>query len=93
MSNYKKGARNEYRAMRILESAGYVCSRAAGSHGAFDVVGWNRSGFVLVQVKSNCWPSPAEMELLQSTPTPANAQKLVYRFNDRQKMPIVKEVA
>lgn len=90
--NYKKGARNEYRTMRLLEGAGFTAVRAAGSHGPFDVLGWNASGFILVQVKTNGWPTPAEREKLASISVPPNAQKLVHRWNDRASQPLVQEI-
>ncbi len=37
-----KGTRAELRAMRILEAAGYVCTRASASLGLFDIVAIGR---------------------------------------------------
>jgi hypothetical protein len=34
----RKGTRAEHRAIRILEAAGYICTRAGGSLGLFDVL-------------------------------------------------------
>jgi hypothetical protein len=34
----RKGMRAEHRAIRILEAAGYFCTRAGGSLGLFDVL-------------------------------------------------------
>jgi hypothetical protein len=41
-----KGTRNKHRSIRILEAAGYACTRAAASLGAWDIVGVG-SNFVL----------------------------------------------
>ena len=90
--HYRKGARNEYRSMRLLEALGYQCVRAAGSHGPFDLVAFNASGLLLVQVKSNEWATPAECESMSLVPVPANATKLVHRWDDRVKLPQVKEI-
>ena len=40
----RKGSRNEHKAMRILEAAGYHTTRAAGSFGLFDIVAINAQG-------------------------------------------------
>ena len=91
-NNYKKGRHNEYRTMRLLEASGFVCRRAAGSHSPFDVVAINSVGILLVQGKTNEWPSPAALETISLVPVPQNASKLVHRWNNRVTMPLVKEV-
>lgn len=87
-----KGARNERRSMAILEAAGYRCTRAAGSLGAWDVIGIGRTDIVLCQVKTRDWPSTVEMEALRDFQAPPNARKIVHRWRDRQRLPDVKEV-
>ena len=37
MNSKAKGSRNEHRSMALLEAAGYRCTRAAASLGAWDV--------------------------------------------------------
>lgn len=91
-TSYKKGRNNEYRTMRLLEASGYSTSRAAGSHGAFDVLGWDAIGFIFVQVKSGAWPSPAERETLKLATVPPNAKKLVHRWDYRAEQPKVMEL-
>ena len=49
--NYKKGAAAEYYMKRVLESVGYVVTRAAGSHGTFDLVALGKADVVAVQSK------------------------------------------
>ncbi len=39
--------------MALLEAAGYLCTRAAASLGAWDVIGIGPTDIVLLQVKSN----------------------------------------
>lgn len=87
-----KGARNERRSMAILEAAGYRCTRAAGSLGAWDVIGIGRTDIVLCQVKTRDWPSTVEMEALRDFQAPPNARKIIHRWRDRQRLPDVKEV-
>jgi hypothetical protein len=62
MNTKAKGRRNEYRSMRILESAGYACTREVASLGVFDVIGIESADCICLQVKTRDWP--AEMETL-----------------------------
>jgi hypothetical protein len=39
MNAKAKGTRNEHRSIGMLEAAGYQCTRAAGSLGAWDIIG------------------------------------------------------
>jgi len=87
-----KGTRNEHRTMRLLEAAGYCCTRAAASLGAWDVIGVGSTDVVLVQCKTRDWPSLAEMETLRSFPAPVNCRKLVHRYRDGVRLPDVREV-
>jgi hypothetical protein len=93
MNAKAKGTRNEHRSIALLEAAGYYCTRAAASLGAWDIIGIGSTDVVLVQVKTRDWPGCAEMETLKLFPAPANARKLVHRWRHRQRMPDVKEVA
>ena len=92
MNAKAKGTRNEHRSIRLLEAAGYACTRAAASLGAFDVIGVGTKDVVLVQVKTRDWPGAVEMETLRDFPIPPNARKLVHRWRDRERLPDVKEV-
>jgi hypothetical protein len=92
MNAKRKGTRREHQTRALLEAAGYVCVRAAGSHGAFDLVGFSTTGVVLVQVKANGWPGRAEMETLRAFPAPLNARKEVHRWRDGQRAPDVRIV-
>ena len=87
-----KGTRNEYRSIALLEAYGYRCTRSAGSLGAWDIVAIGLTDTVLVQCKTNRWPSPVEMAAMKLFPVPANCRKLVHRWDDRKRMPLVKEL-
>jgi hypothetical protein len=87
-----KGSRNERRTRDLLETAGYQCTKAGGSLGAWDVIGIGSNDFVLVQVKSNDWPGSTEMETLRNFTVPPNTKRLVHRWRDRQRMPDVREL-
>jgi Holliday junction resolvase len=92
MNAKRKGARNEYKSIRLLEAAGYNCTRAAASLGVFDVIGVSATDIVLVQSKSNDWPSSVEMEAIKNFKAPPNARKLIHRWRDRASLPDVREV-
>ena len=61
MNAKRKGNKREHRTRRLLEEQGYNCTRAAASLGAFDEVAVSPAAVLLVQVKSNRWPSAAEL--------------------------------
>ena len=78
MNSAGKGARNERRSVALLEASGYNCTRSAASKGTWDVVGVSSTDVVLVQCKSNRWPSAIELEAMKEFPAPQNAKKLVH---------------
>lgn len=92
MNAKKKGTRNEHRSRRLLETAGYRVTRAAGSLGCWDLIGISATDCVLVQVKSNDWPGTAEREQLHDFPAPPLCKKLLHRWRDRQRLPDVREL-
>jgi hypothetical protein len=89
----RKGTQREHRSIALLEAAGYCCTRAAASLGAWDIIGIGSTDVVLVQVKSRDWPGSAEMDTLRYCPCPAFCRKLVHRWRDRQRLPDVKELS
>jgi len=84
-----KGNRQEHRAMRILEAAGYACTRAAASLGVFDIVAISGQGIRLIQVKSNRPPCPAEREAIGLFKAPPGASKEIWIFRDRKRTPSI----
>lgn len=92
MNTKAKGNRQEYRSMRVLEAAGYAVTRSAASLGAWDIIGVSSADVVLLQVKSNRWPCPAEMETLRGFVCPPNCRKLVHRWVDGKSLPDVREL-
>jgi Holliday junction resolvase len=79
MNAKRKGTRNEHKSRRLLKTAGYAVTRAAGSLGAWDLVGIGPTEVVLLQVKSNRSPTPAEREALALAGPVA---KLLGQFSD-----------
>ena len=78
--------------MKLLESMGYACTRAAASLGVWDIVAIGAIDILLVQVKSNSWPDAVEMEGMKMFRAPSNARKLVHRWRDRVRLPDVREI-
>lgn len=92
MNAKAKGTRNERRSIRLLEAAGYACTRSGASLGVFDIIGVGSTDVVLVQVKTRDWPGTVEMEAISLFPAPPNARKLIHRWRDRRRTPDVREV-
>lgn len=88
----RKGSRNEHRSMKLLDAAGYQCTRAAASLGAWDIIGIGSTDVVLVQVKTRDWPGTSEMETLRKFHCPAICRKIVHRWRDRQRRPDTREL-
>jgi len=76
----------------LLEASGYHCTRSAGSLGTWDIVAIGSRDTVLVQCKTNRWPSSGEMEAMKLFTVPANCRRLVHRWDDRKRIPLVKEL-
>ena len=52
MNAKRKGTRNEHRSIKVLEPAGYRCTRSAASLGDWDIIGTGSHDVVLCQVKT-----------------------------------------
>lgn len=79
--------------MRLLEAAGYTAFRMAGSHSPVDVIGVDRLGLRLIQVKSGrANVTPQEREALQLLSRPANSTVEVWRWKDRVREPLIERV-
>jgi Holliday junction resolvase len=90
----RKGSRAELKAIRILEAAGYVCTKAGGSLGLFDVVAVGRLDVRLLQVKSGgAYASAVEREQLELLPVPANCSKEIWRFPNFARTPLVERLS
>jgi Holliday junction resolvase len=92
MNCKRKGNRNEYKSIKLLEASGYACTRAAASLGVFDVVAIGPADILLIQCKSNRWPSSAEMESIENFKAPASCRRIIHRWRDRQAAPDVREI-
>jgi len=92
MNHKRKGTRNEYKSIKLLESAGYKCTRAAASLGVFDIIAVGPDDIILCQVKSNEWPRSVEMEAISAFLAPANCRRIIHRWRDGQSQPDIKEL-
>ncbi len=88
----RKGTKNEHRSRQLLEAAGYAVTRAAGSLGAWDLIGMSATDMVLCQVKTRDWPGTVEMETLRAFVCPPNCRRILHRWRDRQRLPDVREL-
>jgi hypothetical protein len=88
-----KGSRNERRTMRLLQAAGYRCTRSGASLGVFDVIAIGPDAVQLIQVKTGKWPSRNEMKAIQSLPAPPNCRRIVHRWMRGATQPDVSEVS
>jgi Holliday junction resolvase len=90
MNGKAKGTRAEYRCMRLLESVGYICTRASASLGLFDVVAIGPRDVRCIQVKSGTRRlSALEREQLRAVRVPLNCTKEAWRFPDRCRDPLI----
>lgn len=93
MNAKAKGSRAERRAMHILEAAGYLCTKAGGSLGLFDVIAIGPHDVRCLQVKSGgAYLSGIEREQIQQLLVPAMCSKESWRFPDRAKDPLIERL-
>jgi Holliday junction resolvase len=92
MDAKRKGTRAEHRAMRILESAGYICTRAGASLGLFDVIAIGPND-VRLQVKAGTkYLSGTEREQIQALAVPPAVSKECWIFRDRARVPLIERL-
>lgn len=91
MNRSAKGRRIEHKARDLLESLGYVVTRAAASRGPWDLVATHPTHVRYIQVKGGLKPSISrvEMEELAMARLPHNCSREVWLWADRAKYPRV----
>lgn len=92
MKTKRKGTRNEHKSIRRHSNAGAYCIRAGASLGVFDFVALYPDVTLLVQVKSNRWPGHAEIQAISEFVPPHYGRKIVERWDDYAREPLVKEI-
>ena len=96
MSNHgkRKGTRAELKCIRILEAAGYCCTKAGGSLGVFDVIALGPRDVRAIQVKAGTARlSPLEREQMQGTEVPPNCTREYWHFADYARKPEIQIIA
>jgi hypothetical protein len=79
--------------MRILEAAGYVCTRAGGSLGLFDVIAIGPADVRLIQCKAGgTYLSAIEREQITALVVPVAVSREYWRFPDRCRQPIIERL-
>ena len=79
--------------MRILEAAGYLCTKAAASLGLFDVIAIGPNDVRLIQVKAGTkYLSGVEREAIKSLQVPSNVTREAWRFPDRCRAPLIERL-
>lgn len=76
-----------------MEAAGYQCVRSAASKGCWDVVAFSATDTVVIQCKTNAWPGALEVEAMELYPLPPNTRRLIHRWDDGARLPLVREIA
>jgi site-specific recombinase XerD/Holliday junction resolvase-like predicted endonuclease len=79
-----KGTRLERKAKEQLERQGYLVTRAAGSHGMFDLTAANKEGIRFIQVKTDRISSKELEQIRAYDNLPANATKEVWIYKNGQ---------
>lgn len=86
----RKGSNAERRCIRILEAAGYVCTKAGGSLGAFDVIALGPKDVRAIQVKcGGARLSPLEREAIQEMELAPFVSREYWRFPDYCRQPTI----
>lgn len=90
MKAKRKGTRAEHRCIDVLEAAGYLCTRAGGSLGTFDVIAIGPRDVKAIQVKAGMSRlSPLEREQIKLLQVPANCTKELWIFRDYARQALI----
>ena len=92
MNTKAKGNRNELKSIKYYEKQGYYCTKSGGSLGMWDFVGYSKSDWLCVQVKSNRSPNNLEMMELQEAIVPPHTKKLIHVWKDYARSPEITEL-
>lgn len=88
MNAKRKGTTAERKAMRLLEAAGYFCTRSGGSLGIFDLIAISRYQVRCIQVKAGqARLSSGERKRLAELEVPSTVSKECWTFRDGHRSP------
>lgn len=86
----RKGSRAERRAIRLLEAAWYLCTKAGGSLGVFDVVALGPKDVRAIQVKAGgARLTRAERARIAALTLAPNVRSEYWRFPDYSRTPTI----
>ena len=71
-THYRKGYVFELKIKHSLESKGFYVVKSAGSHGLFDLIAFDKSISLGLQLKNNCKVSKKEKDELYGIDVPTN---------------------
>lgn len=95
-TNYLKGYNNELRTIGRLRRRGYYVLRSSGSHGLFDIVALRPDpdqDVLLIQVKTNRQPGPAERRALEAFgDARCSWRKQLWVYHDGKRNPTIVEI-
>jgi Holliday junction resolvase-like predicted endonuclease len=88
-----KGSRAERKAIKLLEAAGFVCTKAGGSLGVFDVIALGPNAVRCVQVKAGTARlSRSERAAIAAVRIPAFCSREYWRFPDYCREPVIEQL-
>jgi hypothetical protein len=93
INKYSKGKRTGLKTIEYLKRQGYTSIRSAGSRSPFDIIAFNNSETLLIQVRSNRFPKVSDIIAMSNYPTLASIKKFIYVWKDRYLYPIVRPVS
>ena len=89
MNHAAKGARVERKCMKLLEALGYEVTRAAGSHGLWDLIATHPTHTRYIQVKANRPPGSVEREGLVGFRCPPACSREIWVWEDHAHLPSI----
>jgi hypothetical protein len=79
--------------VKLLEAAGYLCTKAGGSLGLFDVIAIGAHDVRAIQVKSGTKRlTPLEREAIRELKVPHMVSKEYWLFRDRVRDPAIEHL-
>lgn len=84
MTNYSKGRRREWAAIKFLTDSGFTAYRTAGSKGAFDVIAHDDKCVRFIQIKSESKKTSrlSDISSIEAISVPECATKELWVFRD-----------
>lgn len=89
----RKGTKAELKCVHLLEAAGYLCTKAGGSLGIFDVLAIGATDVRAIQVKSGTKTlTPLERETIHELKVPPCVSKEYWKFHDGHRVPTIERL-